>query len=76
MVVARNGSPILVGLHEDSIYIASERIAFEKYTSNFITLNDGEMILLDLENRQQLYKSVKERISFITEKMNVEVKPR
>lgn len=36
IIVARNGSPILVGLHEDCIIIASERIAFEKYTDNFI----------------------------------------
>ena len=55
MVVARNGSPINIGLHEDSIYIASERLAFEKYTNHYVTLNDGEIILLDIENRKNFY---------------------
>ena len=55
MVVARNGSPITIGLHEDTIYIASERLAFEKYTNHYVTLNDGEIILLDIENRSNFY---------------------
>jgi len=32
MIVCRNGSPILVGLGEDSIYVASEKIGFERHT--------------------------------------------
>jgi len=32
MVVARNGSPLLIGLAQDTFYVASERVAFEKYT--------------------------------------------
>jgi len=56
MLVARNGSPLLVGLHKDSIYVASERVAFEKYTQNYISLEDGEVILLDLKNRNEFYK--------------------
>lgn len=51
IVVARNGSPILVGLHEDSIFVASEKIAFEKYTENYIIVNEGEVLELSLENR-------------------------
>lgn len=36
LIVARNGSPILIGLTDDTVYVASEKIAFEKYTSNYI----------------------------------------
>jgi glucosamine--fructose-6-phosphate aminotransferase (isomerizing) len=49
MVVARNGSPILIGFNDDTLFIASERIAFEKHTLNFITLKDGELLLLDIK---------------------------
>lgn len=51
MVVSRFGSPILIGLHEDSIFIASEKIAFEKYTENYICMKDDETIELNLKNR-------------------------
>lgn len=51
IIVARNGSPILVGLHEDTIFIASEKIAFEKYTENYINVGDGEVLELSLSNR-------------------------
>jgi len=51
MLVARHGSPLLIGFDEESIYVASERIAFEKYTQNYISLDDGEAILLDLNKR-------------------------
>lgn len=55
MLVARHGSPLLVGFDEESIYVASERIAFEKYTQNYIVLEDGEAMLLDLDKRQQFF---------------------
>ncbi|EGR27583.1 hypothetical protein IMG5_193830 [Ichthyophthirius multifiliis] len=45
MIVARNGSPILIGLSNDTIYVASEKIAFEKYTSNYVNVYDGELVL-------------------------------
>jgi len=32
MLVARHGSPLLIGFDDNNIYVASERIAFEKYT--------------------------------------------
>ena len=51
MLVARHGSPLLIGFDEDSLYVASERIAFEKYTQNYIVLEDGEALLLDLSKR-------------------------
>lgn len=68
IIVARNGSPILVGLHPDSIFVASEKIAFEKYTENFITVNEGEVLELSLENRKNFYKNNKARLGKITEK--------
>lgn len=68
MLVARNGSPLLVGIHPDHIYIASERIAFEKYTQNYVALEDGEVILLDLHHRSKLSTLMHSRVSVIKER--------
>ena len=43
VVVARNGSPMVIGLGIDNIFIASETAAFNKHTKNFISLHDGEI---------------------------------
>lgn len=70
IVVARNGSPILIGLHQDCIIIASERIAFEKYTENFIEIKDHELMEIDLEKRNDFW-NLKNRILTITDKVVV-----
>ena len=36
MIVCRQGSPILVGYNDDSIFAASEKVAFERYTQTYI----------------------------------------
>jgi glucosamine 6-phosphate synthetase-like amidotransferase/phosphosugar isomerase protein len=43
IVVACNGSPLTIGLGADKTYIASEPAAFNRYTKNFIALQDGEI---------------------------------
>lgn len=43
IVVACNGSPMMIGLGEGRTYIASETSAFNKYTKNFIAMKDGEI---------------------------------
>lgn len=43
IVVACNGSPMVIGLGSDKTYIASETSAFSKYTKNFIAMKDGEI---------------------------------
>jgi len=51
IVVARKGSPILIGLSNEAIFVASEKIAFEKYTSQYFDVQEGEIIELDLDKR-------------------------
>ena len=75
MLVARNGSPLLVGLHDQQIFVASERVAFEKYTQNYIALEDGEVHLLDLNNRKEFYTLMLKRTCVIKELQDVQVKP-
>jgi glucosamine--fructose-6-phosphate aminotransferase (isomerizing) len=75
MLIARNGSPLLVGLHETGIFIASERVAFEKYTTNYVALEDGEVHLLDLTNRKQFYTLMQSRTCVIKETQDIQLKP-
>ena len=65
LIACKNGSPLLVGMSDDGVYIASEYIAFQKYTSNYVFLEDGEIIILDIKNKQEFYLNYKERLSSI-----------
>ena len=46
LVVARNGSPLVIGVGSDRTFIASETSAFNRYTKNFISMTDGEIGVL------------------------------
>ena len=59
LVLARNGSPILIGnfwiynwigISENAFYVSSEAIAFQKYTNQYVSLQEGELVKLDLDN--------------------------
>lgn len=43
IVVACNGSPMMIGLGQSKNFIASETSAFSKYTKNYIAMKDGEI---------------------------------
>lgn len=43
IVVARNGSPLLVGVGEKEMYVASDLAAVVRYTTTVAHLEDGEM---------------------------------
>jgi glutamine---fructose-6-phosphate transaminase (isomerizing) len=51
LVVACNGSPLVVGIADDRTFIASETSAFNRYTKNFISLEDGEIGVLHADGR-------------------------
>jgi len=46
LVVACNGSPLVIGIGADRMFIASETAAFNRYTKNFISMKDGEIGVL------------------------------
>lgn len=62
LIACKNGSPLVVGMSDFGVYIASEYVAFQKHTQDYITMEDGEIVLLDLENRKSYYKNNKERL--------------
>lgn len=43
VVLAKKGSPLVVGLGEDDFFIASDATPFIEYTKNAVYLEDGEM---------------------------------
>lgn len=51
LVVACNGSPLVIGISDDRTFIASETSAFNRYTKNFISLKDGEIGVLHSDGR-------------------------
>ncbi|KAG7360560.1 glucosamine-fructose-6-phosphate aminotransferase [Nitzschia inconspicua] len=51
LVVACNGSPLVIGIADDRTFIASETSAFNRYTKNFISMKDGEIGVLHADGR-------------------------
>ncbi|KPK26757.1 MAG: glutamine amidotransferase [Nitrospira bacterium SG8_3] len=49
VVVARRGSPLIIGVAEDGNYAASDVAAMVRYTTEVIHLNDNELALLTEE---------------------------
>lgn len=46
ILAVKNGSPLLVGIGEGKMFIASESAAFSRYTKEFIDLEDKEVAVL------------------------------
>ncbi|KAL7564174.1 hypothetical protein ACA910_021148 [Epithemia clementina (nom. ined.)] len=51
LVVACNGSPLVVGVAEDRTFVASETAAFNRYTKHFLSMKDGEIGVLHSDGR-------------------------
>lgn len=51
IVVACNGSPLVIGIGDDRTFVASETAAFNRYTKNFISMKDGEIGVLHADGR-------------------------
>ncbi len=47
LVGARNGSPLVLGIGEDEMYLASDVTAMMAYTKQVVYLADGELVCLD-----------------------------
>lgn len=54
MVVARMGCPLLIGLGEDEVFIASDVSAVVAFTRNIMFLEDGDVAVLQASGVQKL----------------------
>ncbi|MFA5763377.1 MAG: glutamine--fructose-6-phosphate transaminase (isomerizing) [archaeon] len=50
LIIARNGSPLAIGIGDGEYFVASDVTAFLEYTSKVIYLEDYEMAVLDKNN--------------------------
>jgi glucosamine--fructose-6-phosphate aminotransferase (isomerizing) len=52
IVVARHGSPLVIGLSDECTFVASETTAFSRYTQSFISVGEGEIGELHADQRK------------------------
>ena len=71
-----NGSPILLGIEESFIMIASEQIAFSNYIKQYIVLNNNDLFEISIEDNKINYnKSIKNYIKNIKKNEHIELTP-
>eukprot|EP00455_Lapot_gusevi_P042359 TRINITY_DN5010_c0_g2_i4.p1 TRINITY_DN5010_c0_g2~~TRINITY_DN5010_c0_g2_i4.p1 ORF type:complete len:473 (-),score=186.99 TRINITY_DN5010_c0_g2_i4:58-1476(-) len=46
IIAARNGSPLVVGIGKEQMFVASEFTAFSRHTNEYISLHDGEVVVI------------------------------
>ena len=62
LVVARNKSPLLLGLGTDEIFAASDPLAIAQLTNDFIFLEDGDVASISAEE-YKIYDALKKEVS-------------
>jgi glucosamine--fructose-6-phosphate aminotransferase (isomerizing) len=67
LIVARNGSPLLIGLGENTNYIASDAQALIEHTNKFVYLEDGDLATVTSEE-VKIYNKDKKSIRRETKK--------
>jgi glucosamine--fructose-6-phosphate aminotransferase (isomerizing) len=74
--ITRNGSPLLLGLEEDFVMVASEQIAFNNYIKRYITLDNNDLIEITRKGKTISYSQNVERYVINTKKhANIELTP-
>ena len=53
--ITRNGSPLLLGIEDDFVMIASEQIAFHNYIKQYIVLNNDDVMEISLNDQKISY---------------------
>ncbi|MDB4973421.1 MAG: glmS [Myxococcaceae bacterium] len=61
MVVARVGSPVVVGIGERAVWVASDALALRPYTDRVIVLDDGEVADLRVGSVQTVDLELRDR---------------
>ena len=70
--MTRNGSPLLLGMEDEYIMVASEQIAFHNYIKKYIVIDNHDLIEVTKENDKITYSKNVHRYT-IKEKTNVQI---
>ncbi len=65
LIVARHGSPILIGMGQDEMFVGSEGSAFQKYTTQYISLNNNEIAIIKYNKNMSMGQKIEIVISLI-----------
>jgi len=50
LIAARNGSPLVIGIGQGQMFIASEVSAFSRYCKEYVAMRDGEVAVISKDN--------------------------
>ena len=53
--ITRNGSPLLLGMEDEFIMVASEKVAFDKHIQKYIVLENNDLIEISTKNNKINY---------------------
>ncbi len=56
----RNGSPLILGVNKDNIYLASDPLAFNHLTKSIVEINNGELVEIE-KGKFSIYDIFKEK---------------
>jgi glucosamine--fructose-6-phosphate aminotransferase (isomerizing) len=74
--LTRNGSPLLLGIEDDFVMIASEQIAFHNYIKQYIVLNNHDLIEVSLIDKKISYNvNIQEYETNVKQHTNIELSP-
>jgi len=62
LIASKNGSPLLLGIGQGRMFIASEPLAFSQHTKEFIALEDGEMAVVQADRHDLDVKRIEEAV--------------
>jgi glutamine---fructose-6-phosphate transaminase (isomerizing) len=74
--ITRNGSPLLLGIEDDFVMVASEQIAFHNYIKQYIVLNNHDVIEVSLNDQKISYNvNIQEYQTKVKQHTNIELSP-
>jgi glucosamine--fructose-6-phosphate aminotransferase (isomerizing) len=74
--ITRNGSPLLLGIEDDFVMVASEQIAFHNYIKQYIVLNNHDLIEVSLNDQKISYNiNIQDYQTNVKHHTNIELSP-
>lgn len=72
VIGARNGSPLVVGIGKEEMFLASDPLAFAGYTQHAVFVDDGEMVILN-DSEYQIVNRENLSVDKDIEKLDIEM---